>query len=252
MSEIEPIETNQAQPFTVGYFDCEAACWTAKYQNSRHFKKRLAIVWQWLSRYHPGQVLLDYGCGRGVLLKALAEAGFQVTGVDISEKMLAKASQNLQTALRKDNVRLVRVDENFEGPYADRLYDGIVSLGVMEYVEDYQALLEHFDRILKPGGFLIVSFPNRESWLRRVEQWIFRNPRLFRLFGLFPHLTGEDSYLKVQRHQFKLSELQGLLASLNFEVSRACYHVAPVLLGSFEGRSSTGMTAIVEFIKKKY
>ncbi len=251
MSETEPIEQEPTQPLTVGYFDCEAACWTSKYRNSRHFKKRLAIVWQWLSRYHPGQVLLDYGCGSGVLLKVLAEAGFHVTGVDISENMLAEASKNLQTVLRKDKVRLVRVNEHFEGDYADRLYDGIVSLGVIEYVADYPALLARFGQLLKPGGFLILSFPNRESWLRRVERWVFQHPALFRLFGLFPHLTGPDSYLKVQRCQFTVAELQNQMAALDFELSRVCYHVAPIVLGGLAGSPSTGMTAIAEFIKRK-
>jgi 2-polyprenyl-3-methyl-5-hydroxy-6-metoxy-1,4-benzoquinol methylase len=249
---LQPLPQESHQPLMVGYFDCESACWTAKYQNSHHFQKRLAMVWQWLSRYHPGQVLLDYGCGSGILLKSLVEAGFKVTGADISEDMLASAAQTLQTVLPKDNVRLVRVNEQFEGPYADRLYDGIISLGVIEYVGDYQALLARFEAILKPGGFLIISFPNRASWLRSIEQWIFKNPNWFRLFRLFPHLTGTDSYFQFQRNQWTVREFQALLKPLNFELSRLCYQVTPALLQSFENHASLGMTAITEFIKQKY
>ena len=65
------IGTNTKQA-TAAYFYGEAAGWSGRYLESRHFRARLGTVLGWLVKKSPGLSILDYGCGSGVLLRELA------------------------------------------------------------------------------------------------------------------------------------------------------------------------------------
>jgi SAM-dependent methyltransferase len=231
---------------TAAYFDGEAAGWSGRYLGSRHFRARLETVLGWLMKMSPGLSILDYGCGSGVLLRELAARGFQVTGVDVSEGMLDAARRNLADA---GSVRLERVGPDFLGAYLDAAYDVITSLGVLEYLDDPWRLLEMLADVLKPGGSLIISVPNRASLLRFAERIVFRNPGSFRAIRLFPHLTGPQSYLNFQRYQFTVVELNRFMHGRSLHLDRVRYHVAPGGLGALEDWRAVGMTAIICYRK---
>jgi 2-polyprenyl-3-methyl-5-hydroxy-6-metoxy-1,4-benzoquinol methylase len=234
---------------TAEYFDTEAGGWSDRYRNSRHFRTRLETVLGWLQEVPAGLSLLDYGCGSGVLLRELAMAGHQVTGVDVSEGMLAAARANVKNAPQP--VRLERAGHNFEGAYLDETYDGIISLGVIEYLENPYDLLEKLAARLRPGGFLVLSYPNQGSLLRGIESLIFRNSEVFRPLGLFPSLTGADSYLHHQKHRFSPKMLGRFLQQHGLMPERARYHVAPSLLGPLQYHPIFAMTAISRFTKAR-
>jgi SAM-dependent methyltransferase len=231
---------------TAAYFDGEAAGWSERYLESRHFRARLETVLGWLVKISPGLSILDYGCGSGVLLRELSARGFQVTGVDVSEGMLDEARRNLAAA---GSVRLERVGPDFLGAYLDAAYDVITSLGVLEYLDDPWRLLEMLADVLKPGGRIIISVPNRASLLRLAERIVFRNPGPFRAIRLFHHLTGPQSYLNFQRHQFTVGQLNRFMHSRSLHVDRVRYHVVPKGLSALEGCSAVGMTAIICYRK---
>ena len=228
---------------TAKYFDAESAAWSARYDASPHFRTRLETTLGWIAA-HPGPLdLLDYGCGSGVLLRALAPLGHRLTGVDVSEGMLAAARETLSGV--PGDVRLEQVDAP-HAEYAARTYDGVTCLGVVEYVDDAEAFLARVAGLVKPGGFLIVSYPNRASLLRKFERAVFRHARLFRALGLFGHLTGPDSYLHVQRHQFTLAGMSSRLAAHGLRLYQHKHHVAP---GPLQSLALLGMTTIAEFRK---
>src|SRR5271167_3336043 len=81
---------------TTQYFDRAAGGWAKQYVSRPNFRARLEIVLEWLRDLPGGREILDYGCGSGVMLRALAEAGHKVTGVDASESMLGSARQLLE------------------------------------------------------------------------------------------------------------------------------------------------------------
>lgn len=251
MEQICEIEQNEEQTpqATVSYFNAKAVDWTLRYQESRHFQERLQKVLAWVAAYPPQTPVLDFGCGSGVLLKALSAANFKLTGVDISPRMIAEAHRNLETVPQNERARLFEVNAQFEGPHTDQLYEGIFCLGVMEYIEDPQALLNHLCGLLKPGGFLMLSFPNRESFLRGVEGWVHQNAGMFRPLGVMPHITGPDNYLQYQRHQFTLKEVNEDLQALDMNLKRTHYHVVPGLFKGMENSPGMGMSVIGEWIK---
>jgi 2-polyprenyl-3-methyl-5-hydroxy-6-metoxy-1,4-benzoquinol methylase len=239
----------QTSSATVAYFNAVAAAWNLRYTESRHFQERLQKVLAWVAAYPPQTPILDFGCGSGVLLKALSAANFKLTGVDISPRMIDEARRNLATVPQNERARLFQVGPDFEGPHTDQLYEGIFCLGVLEYLEDPHALLEHLCGLLKPGGFLMLSFPNQESCLRGVEEWVHRNAKFFRPFGILPHITGKDNYLQFQRHQFTLTEMTDDLKPYDMTLKRTHYHVAPGFMQGMANGPGVGMSVITEWIK---
>jgi len=236
---------------TATYFDAEAESWSQRYGERRQFRDRLRTVLDWVAGRPAPSELLDYGCGSGDLIVNLAKAGHRVTGVDVSPAMLAASRKALVAAgVSPANYTLEQVQADGSCAAFSRSYDGITSLGVLEYMDDPTAALKTFARILRPGGFLIVSIPNQLSLLRRVERLVFQHPDPFRRLDLFRNLTGDDCYLHFQRHQFRLSEVDALMAALGLKLGRKLYHAGPpAVLAPLEKLEAVGMTLIVEFVK---
>src|ERR1044072_3898564 len=110
-----------AKEHTAGYLDRMSGGWSDRYKGNRHFQARLRTVLAWMASLRSRLEILDYGCGSGVLLRALAEIGHRMTGADISDGMLAEARSGLD-GLPSDqvaSVRLVPVDAAFSGAYGD-------------------------------------------------------------------------------------------------------------------------------------
>lgn len=232
---------------TVGYFNQAASAWSDKYLGKGHFRTRLETVLGWLGeRLAPPAEILDFGCGSGVFIKALAERGFTVTGVDASPGMIEAS----RVFLGEGGHHLEVVDPaTFEGDYKECTYHGACCLGVLEYVENDAKLLATLTAVVKPGGVLVLSVPNQHSYLRKIERFVHKNPGFFKILGLFPHLTGPDSYLNFQKHQYSLHQLDSLLAPLGFNRQRSRYHVTPGLLRGLENHPALGMTAIALYEK---
>jgi ubiquinone/menaquinone biosynthesis C-methylase UbiE len=100
-----------------------------------------------------GKRVLDLGCGMGQLAFHLAEAGAaEVTGVDISEQMLALARSE-RAHPRVTYLRGAIEDLDFP---PDR-FELVVSSLAFHYVEDYPGLVRRVARWLIPGGVLVYS-----------------------------------------------------------------------------------------------
>jgi SAM-dependent methyltransferase len=90
----------------------------------------------------PGAVL-DLGCGTGVYSAALAERGWTVTGVDISEDMLRRARARGVSAVRADATAL---------PFDDASFDTVISIFTHSDFDDFPAALREVARVLEPDG----------------------------------------------------------------------------------------------------
>jgi len=106
-----------------------------------------------------GEKILDAGVGTGRLAAKLIEMGYSVTGVDISDEMLALAKKNAP------NAKLIKADlRNL--PFED-MFDAAVCLGrVTTYMLtdlDLEALLKSLHRALRMGGILIIDAFDRDE-----------------------------------------------------------------------------------------
>lgn len=233
---------------TTEYFDRAASGWAKQYVSRPNFRARLEIVLEWLRDLPGGREILDYGCGSGVMLRALAEAGHKVTGVDASESMLGSARQLLEGgAIPADRFALELVGDDYRGRFAAQRYDAIVCTGVLEYLSDPCALLDLLGERLKAGGRLVVSFPNRASVLRRAEWLAMRCSSIAGETGIGAFDASRYGYLRFQKSRPAMAEIRRALDAKGLKLLRVRYSAARGLLTRVEKYRAVGMTTMAEF-----
>jgi 2-polyprenyl-3-methyl-5-hydroxy-6-metoxy-1,4-benzoquinol methylase len=102
----------------------------------------------------PSSRVLDVGCGPGFLMARLLAGGASVTGMDISSLSLEAASRRCPGV----DLHLFSADEA-PWPFDDHIFDAVVSLEVVEHLLTPSRFFAEAQRVLKPGGQLIVSTP---------------------------------------------------------------------------------------------
>lgn len=109
-----------------------------------------------------GGPLLELGCGTGRLALPLAEAGFEVTGVDMSPRMLDVARAKVEAAGLGDRITLLEADmRDVQLPQQYRLaFIAINSFMHLTTTEDQMAALQTWRRLLLPGGLLVIDVDN--------------------------------------------------------------------------------------------
>jgi SAM-dependent methyltransferase len=87
--------------------------------------------------------LIDVGCGTGSYAAALAEHGWEVTGVDVSEDMLRRAREKGAQVVQADVTSL---------PFEDSCFDAAVSTFTHTDMDDFAAVVREVVRVLRPGA----------------------------------------------------------------------------------------------------
>lgn len=143
----------------------------------------------------PDGLLVDVGCGGGLLLRMLQERGLHVLGLETSQAAAA-------SAWRQNRVPVVRGDLA-NSPIPRGACAALTMFHVLEHLLDPMSYLTSAREALQPGGRLIVQVPNASSWQ-------------FLVFG--EHWNGVD----VPRHllNFRQRDLERLLEHCGFEIVR--------------------------------
>jgi phosphatidylethanolamine/phosphatidyl-N-methylethanolamine N-methyltransferase len=101
----------------------------------------------------PGQRVLEVGVGTGLLLPLYA-GRCSVTGIDLSEGMLAKARARVEE-LDLPGVSLERMDAGAMS-FADDSFDTAVAAYVVTAVPDHRAVMNEMVRVVRPGGRILL------------------------------------------------------------------------------------------------
>jgi len=99
-----------------------------------------------------GSTVLEAGCGTGASCALLAEAGYKVTGTDLSERFLDRS-------LESDRLKLLSADVTAL-PFPDNSFDAVLSHQMIEHVIPVGQALTEMGRIAKPGGLVLLMSPN--------------------------------------------------------------------------------------------
>jgi SAM-dependent methyltransferase len=124
-----------------------------------------ASLLEWDAQLPPGDSgstggLLEVGCGTAPLLQAAHRRFSLLVGIDVAFRWLVLAKKRLAEA-GVDALLLCASAEAL--PLRDRLFDRVVTDSVLEVVRDQKATLAECCRVLRPGGALFVTTPNRYS-----------------------------------------------------------------------------------------
>jgi SAM-dependent methyltransferase len=117
-----------------------------------YWYRRHLAVYEWIAERVRGLDVVDMACGEGYGSAVLARRAARVTGVDANPDAHEHAG-----------ARYSRPGLTFERDLVqtwNQPADAVVFLQTIEHVEDPGEILEHFKRILRPGGVAFVSTPN--------------------------------------------------------------------------------------------
>mgnify|MGYP001819767978 FL=1 len=131
----------------------------------------------------PAMVVLDIGCGTGTQCADIADRVKQVTGIDISSKLLAIAEQRM--AERKmDNVAFLQ-STTFDERFAPGSFDVVMAFHVLHFFDDIDAGMQRIHDLLKPGGLFI----SETACLGEKSQLTARMLRFMGYLGLLPTIN---------------------------------------------------------------
>ncbi len=113
-----------------------------------------------------GKVVLEVGCGTGLVLQRIARHARHAFGVDLSPGMAAKAHARGFDVVVGSATAL---------PFADESFDVVCSFKVLAHVPDIDRALQELARVTRPGGHLVLEFYN--PWSLRYLAKRIAGPR---------------------------------------------------------------------------
>ena len=188
---------------------------------------RIEIVLDMLGR-GPGRVL-DVGSAAGAVSVMLADRGFTVDGIDISDQMVGWARERVAREGRQGlTFQVADIDAL---PFKDGEFDAIVAMGVIEYLENDQKALDELVRVLRPGGRIVLTTPNLISpfrWLdegiRRVEKPLVPLLRRLRYGAEKSAEKARADKPRLFHRDYSLSGLAGQLERRGIKIERKAGH----------------------------
>ncbi len=105
--------------------------------------------------FPEGGLVLDAGCGPGLVAAAFLEAGFRLLGVDLSAEMIARAQKRCERYGASGRFLQVSVFDRSLDPLGP--FDAAVSRYVLHHVIDPAAFVARQVALLRPGGVLVVN-----------------------------------------------------------------------------------------------
>ncbi len=142
-----------------------------------------------------GASVVDLGCGQGTLLEAVRALplSLRLYGCDLSPVLVAHTRQRVPDAVvREADVEAL--------PFDDAEFDAAFFTEVLEHLLEPLKGLREIHRVLKPGGWLLVSVPNRD--------W----------FHFEAYLARRTRFQPVDDHFYTVAELEELITRAGFSV----------------------------------
>ena len=106
-----------------------------------------------------GKLVLDVGCGGGILAESMAKRGAHVTGIDLGDKPLKVAKLHLMESGATVDYRLISAEDLAQQqPHS---FDVVTCMEMLEHVPDPAATVRACATLVKPGGWVFFSTLNR-------------------------------------------------------------------------------------------
>ncbi len=150
-------------------------------QLMRHY-----FVYDWLNKQiSEDDLIMDLGFGEGYGTRMLSEHCREVTGVDVIQKVVDYANEKYSS----NNCKYIIYDGRTL-PFETNSLDVAVAFQVIEHIEDDDLFVAELERVLKKGGKLFMTTPNRATRLK----------------------PGQKPFNRFHKREYYARELKGLLA----------------------------------------
>jgi 2-polyprenyl-3-methyl-5-hydroxy-6-metoxy-1,4-benzoquinol methylase len=232
------------------FWDHESRDWGQKYGKSTSYFYRCRTFHEFFTAANLDRAsILDYGCGSGDITFPMLQSGHSVTGVDIAKGMVRKATERAEQFGFAEQANYHHLDDAVLSRISSRTFDVVVCSSVLEYVEDDRSLLRMFQNILRDGGFLLVSVPDRKSLYCKLDKWLYANKRILPWF--FP--VEKLGYLDIQKRQYDIDLFVREVETTGFELKAKRHNTITLQRGAimekFSNIPGIGMLAIMMFRK---
>ena len=136
------------------------------------YRKRLDIVLRWIDELAipTGEKVLEIGCGAGRCTVALAQRGYFIHAMDSVEGMMNSTQEHAIEAGVNSSVATSLGDAH-NLAFPDGSFGLVVAVGVIPYLHFPQKALKEMARVLRPGGFLLVTVGNRWRLNDVLDPW---------------------------------------------------------------------------------
>ena len=167
----------QQQRLVDAHFQSESVTWRDVYEENSVqgdiYRKRLQIVLEWIDNLSlpAGERVLEIGCGGGRAAVALAWRGHTVDAIDSAPNMLAITREHAVDA-GVDALISTKVGSAYCLDFPNNSFGLVLAIGVIPYLESPQKALAEMTRVVKPGGFLLITAGNRWRLHHVLDPWL--------------------------------------------------------------------------------
>lgn len=181
----------------------------------RYFEKRYRRYLTNIKLFRQSGRLLDVGCNIGLFLNIAREAGFAVTGVELNRDCAEYARSAFHLEIFSGYLEQLTFD--------DQGFDVVTLFDVIEHIPDIHAFLAEIERILKPGGLLVVQSPNISSVMAMLTRgkwnWLSPPDHLY-------HFSPESLAMLIKSHDFDLKMLMTWEPAKDFSDNLITAHIS--------------------------
>jgi len=188
-----------SQRHVTDYFESTAGFWKTVYSDQRLlptiYRDRHNTALRWIQHLglHPSARILEVGCGAGLMTSALAHDGYTIDALDSTMAMLRMTRSDAIDRRVPGRIRAHSADVHAL-PFRARTFDLVIAIGVIPWLHSERLALREMQRVLKPGGYLLVTADNNARLNRLLDP--LSSPllvpvrkaakRVLRLCGLWP------------------------------------------------------------------
>lgn len=207
---LDPVE--QVEPTIVGdKLDTQAIEYIERslQSNNERFRQEIKTI-QGL-RDIRGARILDIGCGGGKFLAMAKELGAEVTGLELEDSRAFYAKTVNGLDVRKRPIE----DKAWQSEHHS--YDIVTLWDVIEHVNYPYSTLKAASQMLKPGGFLVIDTPCKDSFYHRFGQFTYALTR-----GAYPTFLSimYSSHLFGHKQIFSTKEIHMLVSGTGLSVRK--------------------------------
>lgn len=176
-------------------WDEKSSSWSSKSKDMWEIGSRKDIVPFFTEIVPAGSSVCDLGCGDGFGSLMLSGAGYKITGMDVSEEMIARAK-----AINDNSVQFIKGDIS-SLPFPDHSFEAVLAINSLEWTGAPLQVLKEMQRVIKPRGFACVGIlgptaaPRVNSYRRLYGEKVICNTMMP---WEFEKLAEENDWKKIR------------------------------------------------------